>query len=112
MNFAKFLRTPFLQNISGRLLLKLASNERRGKGTKSLRCNQTPYQNKLTLEFRIDGILRLLIISFFATLPNLIKHFPFINFGEFCQPPRLFRPPLLFETGEYKNALWEHIFAK
>ena len=54
-----------------------------------------------TLEFRIDGILRLLIISFFATLPNLIKHFPFINFGEFCQPPRLFRPPLLFETGEY-----------
>ena len=29
--------------------------------------------------------------SFFATLPNLIQHFPFINFGEFCQPPLLFQ---------------------
>ena len=41
-----------------------------------------------TLEFRIDGTTRLLIIPFFATLPNLIQHSPFINFGEFCQPPQ------------------------
>ena len=40
-----------------------------------------------TLEFRIDGTPRLLIIPFFATLPNLIQHSRFINFGEFCQPP-------------------------
>ena len=33
--------------------------------------------------FQID----LLIIPFFATLPNLLQHSPFINFGEFCQPP-------------------------
>ena len=28
---------------------------------------------------------------------------PFINFWDFCQSPRLFRPPLLLETREY---LW------
>ena len=39
-----------------------------------------------TLEFRIDGTPRLLIIPFFATLPNLIQHSWFINFGEFFQP--------------------------
>ena len=33
-----------------------------------------------TLEFVIDGTLRLLVILFFATLPNLIQHSPFINF--------------------------------
>ena len=48
-----------------------------------------------TLEFRIDGTPRLLIIPFFATLPNLIQHSPFINFGEFCQPPLLFQTPRL-----------------
>ena len=50
---------------------------------------------KLTLEFPIDGTPRLLIIPFFAILPNLIKHSPFINFGEFCQPPLLFQTPRL-----------------
>ena len=38
---------------------------------------------------------RLLIIPFFTTLPNLIQHSPFINFGEFCQPPLLFQTPRL-----------------
>ena len=52
-----------------------------------------------TLEFRIDGTRRLLIIPFFATLPNLIHHSPFINFGEFCQPVLLFQTPrLLIDT--------------
>ena len=50
---------------------------------------------EVTLEFRIDGTPRLLIIPFFATLPNLIQHFSFINFGEFCQPPLLFQTPRL-----------------
>ena len=44
-----------------------------------------------TLEFRVEGTPRLLIIPFFATLPNLIQHSPFINFGEFYQPPFLFQ---------------------
>ena len=48
---------------------------------------------KITLEFRIDGTPRLLIIPFFATLRNLIQHSPFINFGEFCQPPLLLQTP-------------------
>ena len=48
-----------------------------------------------TLEFRIDGTPRLLVIPFFATLPKLIQHSPFINFGEFCQPPLLFQTPRL-----------------
>ena len=48
-----------------------------------------------TLEFRIDGSPRLLIIPFFATLPNLIHHSPFINFGEFYQSPLLFQIPRL-----------------
>ena len=48
-----------------------------------------------TLDFRIDGTPRLLIIPFFAILPNLIKHSPFINFGEFCQPPLLLQIPRL-----------------
>ena len=47
------------------------------------------------LEFRIDGTPRLLIILFFATLPNLIQHSPLINFGEFCQPALLFQTPRL-----------------
>ena len=49
----------------------------------------------ITLEFRIDGTTRLLIIPFFATLPNLIQYSPFINFGEFGQPPLLFQTPRL-----------------
>ena len=36
-----------------------------------------------TLEFQIDGSPRLLIIPFFATLPNLIHHSLFINFELF-----------------------------
>ena len=48
-----------------------------------------------TLEIRIDETTRLLIILFFATLPNLIQHSLFINFGEFCQPPLLFQTPRL-----------------
>ena len=48
-----------------------------------------------TLKFRIDETLRLLNIPFFAYLPNLIQHSPFINFGEFCQPPILFQTPRL-----------------
>ena len=75
----------------------------------SFRTPSTKYQLQLTkrrskvqekniscaLEFRIDGTPCLLIIPFFATLPNLIQHSPFINFGEFCQPPLLFQTPLL-----------------
>ena len=38
-------------------------------------------QNSIT----IDGTPRLLIIPFFAALPNLIQHSPSINFGEFCR---------------------------
>ena len=48
-----------------------------------------------TLKFRTDGTPRLLIITFFATVPNLIQHSPFINSGEFCQPPFLFQTPRL-----------------
>ena len=48
-----------------------------------------------TLKFQIYGTPRLLIIPFFATLPNLIQHSPFINFGEFCQSPLLFQTPRL-----------------
>ena len=44
-----------------------------------------------TLEFWTNGTPFLLIIPFFATLPNLIQHSLFINFGEFCQPPLLFQ---------------------
>ena len=40
-------------------------------------------QKNIALELRIDGAPRLLIIPFFAALPNLIQHSPFINFGEF-----------------------------
>ena len=47
-----------------------------------------------TLEFGIDGPTRLLIIPFFATLPNLIQHSPFINFGKFYQPPFYSRLPV------------------
>ena len=49
-----------------------------------------------TLEFRIGGTPRLLIIPFFVTLPNLIQHSAFINFGEFCQPPTPFIPEFPF----------------
>ena len=45
-----------------------------------------------TLAFGIDRTPRLLIIPFFVTLPNLIQHYSFINFGEFLpffQTPRL-----------------------
>ena len=48
-----------------------------------------------TLEFRIDATPRLLIVPFFATLPNLIQRSPFINFGEFCEPSLLFQRPRL-----------------
>ena len=48
-----------------------------------------------TLEFRIDGTPRLLIIPFFAILSNLIQHSPFIIFGEFSQPPLLPQTPRL-----------------
>ena len=48
-----------------------------------------------TLEFQIDGTPRLLIIPLFVTLPNLTQHSPYINFGEFCQPPLLFQTPRL-----------------
>ena len=48
-----------------------------------------------TLEFRIDGIPRLSVSPFFAILRNLIQHSPFVNFGEFCQPPLLFQTPRL-----------------
>ena len=48
-----------------------------------------------TLEFQIDGSPRLLIIPFFATLPNLIHHSLFINFGEFCKLSLLFQTPHL-----------------
>ena len=48
-----------------------------------------------TLEFRIEGTPLLLIILFFATLPNLIQQTPLINYGEFCQLPLLFQTPRL-----------------
>ena len=53
------------------------------------------FVEKTTLEFGIDRPTRLLIIQFFATLPNLIQHSPFINFGEFYKPPLLFQTPRL-----------------
>ena len=37
------------------------------------------------------GTPRLLIVPFFAILPNLLQHSLFISFGEFCQPPLLFQ---------------------
>ena len=43
----------------------------------------------------IDGTPGLLIIPFFATLPNLIQHSSLINFGEFCQCLLLFQTPHL-----------------
>ena len=48
-----------------------------------------------SLESRIDGTPRLLVIPFFATLPVFIQHTLFINFGEFCHPPFLFQTPCL-----------------
>ena len=33
---------------------------------------------------------------------------PFIILAKICQPPRLFLPPLLFETREYWNMWWTH----
>ena len=42
-------------------------------------------------QVRIDETPHLLIIPFFATLPNLIQHSLFINFEGFCQPPLLFQ---------------------
>ena len=36
----------------------------------------------------------------FCQRPRLL-HSPFIILAEICQPSRLFRPPLLFETPEY-----------
>ena len=52
-------------------------------------------REEYTLEFWINGTPRLLMISFFATLPNLIQYSPFVNFGEFCQPTLLFQTPRL-----------------
>ena len=51
----------------------------------------------VSLYFRVSNrrTTDLLIIPFFATLPNLIQHSPFNNFGEFCQPPLLFQTPRL-----------------
>ena len=43
-----------------------------------------------TLEFRKDRTPRLLIIPFFATLPNFIQQSLFINLEEFCQSLLLF----------------------
>ena len=48
----------------------------------------------ITLKSRIDGTPRLLIIPFFATLPNLIQPSPFINSREFWQPPLYSRLPV------------------
>ena len=48
-----------------------------------------------TAEFRIGGTPRLLIIPFFATLPNIIQQSPFINAGELCQAPLLLQTPCL-----------------
>ena len=56
-----------------------------------------------TLDFRIDGTPRLLIIPFFAILPNLIQQSPFINFGELCQPPLLI-PESPFNSCEQSTA--------
>ena len=47
------------------------------------------------LEIRIDETTRLLIMPFFATLPSLIQHSPFIDFGEFYQHLLLFQIPRL-----------------
>ena len=33
--------------------------------------------------------------------PSFIAPFPLIILADICQPPRLFRPPVLFETREY-----------
>ena len=44
--------------------------------------------------------MKFLIVVFLPASP-FIPTSPFINFGDSCQPPRLFRPPLLFQTREY-----------
>ena len=36
----------------------------------------------------------------FCQPPRLLHTSPFIILAEICQPPRLFYPPLLFETQE------------
>ena len=59
-----------------------------------VRHEDTQFRTFPTLEFRIDETPRLLIIPFFATLPDLIQHSTFINFGELCQPPLLFQVPV------------------
>ena len=38
----------------------------------------------------------------FCQTPRLLDPSRFIILAEICQPPRLFRPPLLFETQEYE----------
>ena len=63
-------------------------------------------KNLCTLEFRIDRTPRLLIIPFFATLPNLIQHSLLINFGEFCQPPFLFHTPRLLSHVQSTAVAW------
>ena len=68
-----------------------------------------------TLEFRIDGTPRLLIIPFFATLPNLIQHSLFINFGEFASPAFYSRLPVYLYMFDmhvfYKHDVYKHIQA-
>ena len=59
-----------------------------------------------TLEFRIDGTPRLLIIPFFPTLPNLIEYSPFVSFGEFCQPPLLFKTPFINSCAQSTAVAW------
>ena len=49
----------------------------------------------VTLVFQIGGTPCLLIILFFATFPNLIQHFPFIDFGELCEPLLFCQTPCL-----------------
>ena len=41
------------------------------------------------------------LIAVFLPASPFIPTFSFINFGDFYQPLRLFRAPLLFETREY-----------
>ena len=73
--------------------------------SKMLRLNSS-YHKELTHEFRIDRTHRLLIIPFFATLPNLIQHSLFINLGGFCQPPFIFQIPRLL-THVHSPQRWQ-----
>ena len=45
------------------------------------------------------------LIAVFLPTSSFIAPYPSIILAKICQPPRLFHPPLLFETREYTNSV-------